>query len=185
MSRRNKIATFAAASIFALSLGGSAMAATTADVTQRITEGQLTATVASGELGSVVYSHAAVPNAGSLTLSVNDLRGTYAGWSVTIQSSEFKYNGTVAGSHNIPADNFMLGQTAAPVKVAGQDPTGISGATNGALSAVRTPITAASNAGSGSYTQTLPVTLTVPADSPVGTYVATLTVSTAAAPGSN
>jgi len=174
---------FAAVPLIAFGLSANVMAGTSS-VTQQVTQGELTAWVHGDALNTIAYSHGSQDSFRELTLHVDDLRGTYEGWSVTVKSSDFFYQGPASGNHDIPAANFVLGATRMPIWVSGQAlDAGIAGAAiNGPLDIEQTPLTAKSGHGSGNYTQVLPVTLTVPEGSPVGMYVATLTVHTSAAP---
>jgi hypothetical protein len=166
------------------------MPAVAADsVTQVITSaGSLTASVANASMTSIQYSNTAGSTSGTLVLSVSDPRGTSVGWSVSIQSSDFMWGGGVnANAHNIPASGFAITTVNTPVMTAGQavDATGGPRALSAAaatLDQARTPIAANLGFGSGNYTQSLPVSLVIPALSQTGTYTATLTVLTAAAP---
>lgn len=156
-------------------------------VTQTVTAGTRSASVANLALGSVAYGHSDQASTGTMTLTVDDSSGSNLGWNVTILSSAFVYSGGNSGS-NIPAANFSLTSAAAPVATAGQaiDPVGgpnvpvISPV--GTLDSARKPIQAAVLFGKGTYTQSLGVSLTIPADSAVGTYTGTLTVTAAIGP---
>jgi len=157
-------------------------------VTQEITStGVLSASVTDATLTPVTYSNTAGSSGGSLLLTVADGRGTAAGWSVSISSTAFDYTGSNTAGADIPATGFAIASTGAPAVSAGQ-PVGTGGPTAqsstgvGTLDTARVTIAASSGAGSGTYTQSLPVTLVIPAYSLVGTYVADLTVLTAAAP---
>lgn len=166
------------------------MPAVAADsVTQVITgAGSLTASVANATMSSVAYSNTVGSSTGTLVLSVSDPRGTSVGWSVSIASSDFVWGGTNnLNAHNIPASGFAITAVNTPVMTAGQavDPVGGPRALSAAITTLdqaRTPIAASAGFGSGNYTQSLPVSLVIPAMSQTGTYTATLTVLTAAAP---
>jgi hypothetical protein len=162
------------------------LAATT--VTQQITSaGSLTAAVADASMQSVAYSNTAGSTTGSLLLSVSDPRGTSEGWNVTVQSTDFVWGGSGnANAHDIPATGFAITSVGSPVMTAGQvvgtgGPRAESGAV-ASLDQARMTISADAGYGSGNYTQTLPVSLVIPAMSQAGTYTATLTVQTASAP---
>jgi hypothetical protein len=154
-------------------------------VVQEITGEDITASVASAVLDPLPYSNLQQVNTGSLTLSVDDARGTSAGWSVQILSSDFVYQGTSVSGADIPAANFSITSSSAPALVSGQpiDATGGPYAVDdGALNVAVTTIGANPGFGSGSYTQDLDVSLIVPAQSQTGLYQATLTVAISAAP---
>jgi hypothetical protein len=165
-----------------------AMPVSAADqVTQAVTAGARSASVANLTLGSVATSHSAQTSTGTMTLTADDSTGSNLGWNVTILSSAFVYSGANGGS-DIPASNFSLTSAAAPTRTAGQavDATGgprvpvISPV--GTLDSARKTLQALVLFGNGTYTQALGVSLTIPADSAAGTYTATLTTTIAAGP---
>ena len=89
-------------------------------------------------------------------------------------------------AQNIPASGFAITSVNTPTVVAGQaigvgGPLAV-GAAAASLDVARTPIRANEGFGSGSYAQTLPVSLAIPALSQAGTYTATLTVSITSGP---
>ena len=156
-------------------------------VTQAVTAGSRTASVAALTLGSVEYSHSAPPSTGSMTLTADDSSGSGAGWNVTIQSSDFVYTGANSGT-DIPAANFSLTSAATPAMTAGQAVDGTGGpkvpstSPVGTLDSARKVIAADANFGKGTYTQALGVSLAIPAQSAAGTYTGTLTTTISAAP---
>ena len=185
--RRRMALGLGAGALLVATAAGSAQAADT--VTQAITAGGLTASVANLALPSVPYQNAARDVTGTMTLTAEDTRGTGAGWKVTIQSSAFVYSGAATGP-DIPAADFALTSAAAPVLVLGQ-PVDATAATGpqvpptfaaGSLDTARQTIHATAAYGQGRYTQQLAVTLTIPAMSDVGTYTGTLTTTITSAP---
>lgn len=171
------------------SLAGSALAAD--QVTQGVTPGSRTASVADVALGSVNYSHSAQTSTGSMTLTADDSTGSNAGWNVTVQTSDFVWSagsGGAASGSDIPAANFSLTSAATPTSTAGQavdatDGPKVPGTSPvGSLDSARKVVQANEGFGNGSYTQDLGVSLSVPAQSAAGTYTATLTTTIAAAP---
>ncbi|MGI8425147.1 MAG: hypothetical protein ACR2FO_00555 [Actinomycetota bacterium] len=160
-------------------------------VTQVVTAGARTASVANLTLGSAAYSHSAQSNTGSMTLTADDSSATGLGWNVTVQTSAFVYSGAnAAGATNIPAANFSLTSAAAPTVVAGQvvDVLGIGGpkvpiiSPVGTLDSARKTLQANPLFGQGTYTQALGVSLSIPAQSVAGTYTGTLTTTISAGP---
>ena len=143
------------------------------------------ASVADLVLGAVNYSHSAQESNGTLVLTASD--DAADGWNVTIVSSAFVYSGTNGGT-NIPAANFAITAAAAPVITAGQaiDATGgpkvPAVSPVGTLDTARKTIQANGGFGQGTYTQSLGVRLTIPAQSRAGTYTGTLTTTIAAGP---
>lgn len=154
-------------------------------ITQGITAGTGSASVADLNLGTLGYSHDAQNSTGTMVLTVDDSRGTGAGWTATIISSAF-----VNGANSIPAANFALTVADAPVMTDGQaiDVTAGNGpaiptlSPVGTLEVTRTTLEAGLGFGQGTYTQDLDVSLAIPAQARAGTYTGTLTSSFSAAP---
>jgi hypothetical protein len=175
----------------ALLVAASAAPALAADtVTLAITGSGLTASVADLTLPSVAYQNAAHDVTGTMVLTADDSTGSGAGWNVTIQSSAFVWVGTANGGIDIPAVKFALTSAAAPAVTAGQA-ISLAAATGpqvpptsplGTLDTPRKTLAATAAYGAGTYTQTLGVTLTIPAMSRVGTYTGTLTTTITSAP---
>lgn len=171
----------------ALSLGVASAAWGTDNVTQSVTGGTRTASIADLALPGVSYSHSNQTNSGTMVLTVDDSSATGDGWNVTVQAGNFVYSGDNAGT-DIPAANFALTAAATPVSTAGQtiDVTGgpkvPSVSPVGALDTARKVIQADVGYGQGTYTQDLSVDLTVPGQSRAGTYTGTLTTTITAAP---
>jgi hypothetical protein len=189
-TNRLRLAAVAAAAVAVLAIGASpALASDT--VTQNVSPGSRTASVANLALTNVSYAHSAQDSAGTMTLSADDSTGSNAGWNVTIQTSAFAWSAGTGGASSgtdIPAANFSLTSAAAPVSTAGQavDVTGgpkvPSVSPVGTLDSARKTVQADLTFGNGTYTQDLGVNLNVPADSAAGTYTGTLTTTIAAAP---
>jgi hypothetical protein len=162
-----------------------ALAANT--VTQVVTAGSRSASVANVTLGSVAYSHSAQTNTGTMTLTADDSTGSNLGWNVTIQSSAFVYSGSSGGS-DIPASDFSLTSASAATKTAGQAVDAVGGpkvpaiSPVGTLDSARKVLQALALFGNGTYTQSLGVSLTIPAQAAEGTYTGTLTTTISAAP---
>ena len=177
-----------AAALLVATVAGPGFAADT--ITQTITGSGLTASVADLTLTSVAYQNAAHNVTGTMVLTADDSTGTGAGWNVTILVSDFEWVGTANGGIDIPAANFALTSAAAPTLVAGQvvSATAATGpqvpptSPVGSLSSARKTLSATAAYGSGTYTQSLGVTLTIPAQSRVGVYTGTLTTTITAAP---
>lgn len=159
------------------------LAATTA--TQTILDGARTADLSSLTFAPLRYSNAEQHSSGVMTLTADDNTGTGAGWNVTIQSTDFVYTGSYAGT-NIPAANASIVTPGNPVLVTGAAITTAAGpfaGQGGSLDTPRKVLFANAGGGAGSYTQSLPVTLTIPAGSLAGSYTSTFTVTIAAGPG--
>ena len=156
-------------------------------VTQVVTAGTRSASVADLTLSPVSYSTADQISVGTLTLTVDDQSGTAAGWSATLQVSDFAYTGASSGV-DIPASNFAITSLGNPnattgqaVDAAGGPRTPVAGAT-GPLNVARTVLLADAGYGQGSYTQALDVQLTIPGGSVAGAYTGSFTVTVGAAP---
>lgn len=176
------------AGIMAFSAMGVVPALADNSVSQEITcpSPARTAAIANQTLTAVEFSQSQQQQTGTLTLTATDATCTGLGWNVTVQSSALGYTGSGSGS-SIPAANLALGTPNTPTQVSGQAVSAENGpkavGTGGALNNSVEIIDAIANYGMGSYTQTVPVTLTIPARSVVGTYTATLTVTISAGPG--
>lgn len=178
--------TVVAAGMLTTLMATAAIAATSdSTVTQSVSAGSLSATLADLGLTAIEYSHTDTINAGNVGLTVDDSSGTGDGWDVTVQSSDFIYSGDNTGT-DIAASNFALTSAATPVLVAGQaiDATGGPRAVTqtGTLDAARTVIEADPDFGQGEYTQDLGVELTVPGQSRAGSYTGTVTTTATAGP---
>ena len=177
-----------AGALLVATVAGPAAAADT--VILSITGSGLTASVADLTLTSVPYQNAAHNVSGSMVLTADDSTGSGAGWNVTIISSAFVWVGTANGGTNIPAANFALTSAAAPAMIAGQV-VSVAASTGpqvpptspfGTLDTARKTLVATAAYGQGTYSQALGVTLTIPAMSRVGTYTGTLTTTITSAP---
>ena len=157
------------------------------EVTQVITAGTRSASIADLALASVAYSHSAQTSTGTLTLTADDSTGSNLGWNVTVQASAFAYTGGNGGT-DIPAASFSLTSASAATRTAGQAVSGIGGPSVplispvGTLDSARKVLQAQPTFGNGTYTQQLGVSLSIPAQSAAGTYTGTLTTTISAAP---
>lgn len=166
-------------------------------ITQTVTGGSRTASVADLALADVATSHSGTAlNTGVMTLSVDDSTGTGAGWNVTEQVSSFAYTAGGNSGTAIPAANFSITSVGAVTSSAGQAidvvgtdvaPTGpqsgnIDTGVTGTLDGPVTVLRAGASFGQGTYSQAINVNLAVPANSRVGTYTGTLTTTITAAP---
>lgn len=157
-------------------------------ITQTINAGTRTSSIADLTLGAVSYSHSAQASTGTMVLTADDSSGSGLGWNVTVQSSAFVYSGPNSGT-NIPAANFSITSAAGPTATAGEPVDLIGGpmvpltfTTPATLDSARKTLQAELTYGEGTYTQGLDVSLAIPAQSRVGTYTGTLTVTISAGP---
>lgn len=177
-----------AAALVVATVAGPAFAANT--VTQAITGSGLTASIADLMLTSVAYQNAAHDVTGTMVLTADDSTGSGAGWNVTIMASDFVWVGTANGGTDIPAANFALTSAAAPALIAGQavSATAATGpqvpptSPIGTLDTARKTLSATAAYGAGTYSQSLGVTLAIPAQSRVGVYTSTITTTITSAP---
>jgi hypothetical protein len=181
--------------VVGISLAAGLGPASAADsVTQAVTGGSSTASVANLALTSVTSTHSLQNSTGTMTLAVDDSTGTGAGWNVTEAVSAFAFTGGT-GSTAIPAANFSITSVGAVTSSAGQAidingtqlaPTGPQSGTlagvTGTLDAPVKVIRAGVDFGQGTYSQPINVNLAIPADSRAGTYTGTLTTTISAAP---
>jgi hypothetical protein len=182
--RSSAAVVFAAAALLALAMPVGA--ANT--VTQTINAGTRSASIADLTMGAVTYSHSAQANTGTMVLTADDSSGSGAGWNVTIQSSAFVYSGPNLGT-NIPAANFSITSASGATATAGESVDAIGGpkvpstfTTPATLDVARKTLQAELYFGEGTYTQNLGVSLAIPAQSRVGTYTGTMTVTISAGP---
>jgi hypothetical protein len=189
LSRRRQLALgFGAATLLVGTIASPAFAANT--VTETITGSGLTASVADVTLASVAYQNSAHNVTGTMVLTADDSTGSGAGWNVTIMSSGFVWVGTANGGTDIPAADFALTSAAPPTLIAGQvvdvalstGPQVPPTSPLGTLDSARKVLVATAAYGAGTYSQALGVTLTIPAQSRVGTYTGTLTTTITSAP---
>lgn len=132
---------------------------------------------ATGDLEDAIdplrFSHASQTlSAGTLSLTVTS--GFCGGWAVSISATDFR---SEAGGAAFGAGNLLMEATGAGSGV--PQPTAmmtLSNAEQAIVAAVNQPLPA------GSYTYAFNLTLTIPGGTPPGTYTATLTVTSTAAP---
>lgn len=175
------------AALLAALVAGAPAGYATDSVTEGVTGGSLTASVANLGLTGIATHHTNQNKTGSMTLTVDDSTGTGSGWNVTIETSDFAYDGDYNGV-DIPAENFSLTSAGTPSMTAGQTVDSTDGpkvpgtSPVGTLDQARKTVQASVDFGKGTYTQSLGVNLVVPADSLVGTYTGTLTTTVSASP---
>jgi hypothetical protein len=157
-------------------------------VTQTINAGTRSASIANLTLSAVSYSHSAQTSSGTMVLTADDSSGSGAGWNVTVQGSDFVYTGSNGGT-DIPAANFSVTAASAATSTAGQTVDGTGGpkvpaafSAPATLDSARKTLQANANYGQGTYTQNLSVSLAIPAQSRVGTYTGTMTVTISSGP---
>lgn len=154
--------------------------------TLTISDGSRTADLSPLTLNPTTYSNEDQITSGVMTLNADDSSGTGAGWNVTVQSSDFAYQGQYAGT-SIPAANLVIDTPGNPVYVAGEAITAAAGpfaGMGGSLDVARRVLFANEGGGKGAYAQDLPVSLTIPGGSVAGSYTSSLTVTISAGPGS-
>ncbi len=156
-------------------------------VVQVVTAGTRSASLTDLTMPSIAYSHSAQANAGTMTLTADDSTGSNLGWNVTVQTSAFVYSGTGSGS-DIPASDFVLTSAGEATATAGQAVSATGGpkvplvSPVGTLDTPRKVLQALALFGKGTYTQSLGVSLAIPAGAAAGTDTGTLTTTNSAAP---
>jgi hypothetical protein len=182
---KTPVLAIVAAAAFLLSAAVPALAGNT--VTQEVTcpTSGRTASLSDLSLANIVYAGTDQVRPGTVALAAADLTCTGNGWNVTVLASSFSYSGT--GSDPVlTAANLALTSAAVPAVVSGQGINPTKGpkvvTTSGALDTGRKVIQAQTNAGQGSYSQALGLSLTIPAYSPAGTYTTTITSTITAGP---
>lgn len=187
LSRRPRAATalFSAAVLITVIVMPASAANT---VTQTINPGTRTSSIADLELGAVDYSHSTQTSTGTMELTADDSSGSGAGWNVTVLSSAFVYSGSNNGT-SIPAANFSITSAGDPTSTAGDAVNPDDGpkvpdafTAPATLDTARKTVHANANFGEGTYAQDLEVSLSIPAQSRVGTYTGTMTVTISAGP---
>jgi hypothetical protein len=152
--------------------------------TATVTGGALTVTtpLAADFAGRSITGKAQITTAALDTFSVDDLRGTGAGWRVTLQASPFTSGTTptrtlAAGSLTMPAPSVS-----SPDTLSG-DPTIAPGPYSLDTVTATTVANAAVDTGMGSYAfSASTMTLALPANVYAGAYTSTVTVSVITGP---
>lgn len=167
-----------------LTIAGMGMWSTSANadngITGTIDPGTLDTALTDASFGGAIpYSFSASTETASTTLSIEDLRGTGAGWKISVEASNL-----VSGADTIPNTGLSFSAVGNPVLVDGQaiDPTNgplRSGPTTASLNSARELVEAQANYGEGSYTQALTLDVQIPALQDAGTYSGTFTITEA------
>jgi ubiquitin len=156
---------------------------TSADVTAGVTGGSRTARLATATFFTAeTYSHDPQFVSAIAILSVDDLSGTNAGWSVTEHASSLVWSaspeGPTEGGANLPASALSISAVGAVETTAGAPWAGET-----AIGTLSSPVKVlATSTGNGAYSAPLTLTLTIPAQASVGNYACTLTTTVSAAP---
>jgi hypothetical protein len=123
------------------------------------------------------YSFSPQDLSGSLTYQV--IGSGCAGWNIQISADDFVYDGSHGGTA-IPNGNVSI--TPGPVSEVTGSTANITVGTPGTLSSSLKVLSAAVNAGTGTYNQTLDVGVAIPGAARVGTYTWNITITAAAGP---
>lgn len=194
MNLKRTVFSFAAASIFALGLGASAMAQTsTGNVIQEIvpaaeSSDTLNAWLEEGSMDEFRFSNESGSSKGGMTLGVKDGRGNNAGWTVTLQATDFKrgeddQNITGLNANPISAEGFKIVENKGIEGIPGKTEGIRADGSSSGLKAEQIVLTADIGAGTGVYHQTYGTELVIPAQQAPGTYTAVVTVGIASGPG--
>lgn len=151
----------------------------------------LTASLQDLALPAVPYSHSVQTTSGRAVLTATDssLAMTGSGWHVSEQASDLVYSGPNEGT-SIPAMNLAIVSVEDPVAATELDqsvsatggPRAPSPAPVGSLDAARVVLQADPEYGSGTYTQGMVLSLTIPPRTRAGTYTATITTTISSGP---
>lgn len=127
------------------------------------------------------FSNQSGTSTGVLTVLIRDERGTYAGWNVTLESSDFIH--ITDDVPAIPASGFTVASSAGIAAEVGAT-DGIDVVNTGvSLNTGPRIVQAVEGAGTGMYAQKLNVELEIPARQPRGEYRSDVTVTIASGPG--
>lgn len=153
-----------------IAMSGSPALAADGDIGITILPGTLTGSIAPVAFTAVTYSENAQTADQSGTLTVNDDRGTDAGWITSLSSSAL-----TGGGQTINATNVSVATIGTVTAESGTVTKG----TAGALATPLTIMSAAVDNGMGTTTADLTLRLNVPAAQKPATYGGTLTVTVA------
>lgn len=183
MNILKKITAGTLALVLATGVAGSVIAqeTDTGDVNVQITEmstgGVLSASISDENFGPHEYSLQDQGVEGDFTINASDLRGTAAGWTVTIKGEDF---GGTNVSNGFSIENLGLAQGS--VEKTSISPHATSAnpvVTNVApvTTSEQTVVTAIAGTGAGEYEAEFDANLNIPGGTLVGTYETTLTVT--------
>ena len=153
-----------------------------------VVAGTRTASLSALTFDEADVSHADEDTTATSTLSVNDLSGSGAGWSVTVQASNLVWsaNGGSANANNdIAAENLSVAVSTVTGGTSESDASLASKVTPGVAGSLNNPVSimsAGSGFGEGAYSSALIFTLNIPANSHNGLYSGTLTTTVSVAP---
>jgi|GEM_PF-1487203 len=150
-------------------------------VTAGITAGKLSATLTAPAFDPVIFSHGEQNPTTTATLTIDDLTGANAGWSVTESASDLVWSAITGGpttGADLPASALSITDVSAVTATLGDPWAGES-----SIGSLGSPVAVlATGTGNGSYFVRLTFTLTIPGQAAVGTYAGTITTTIAAAP---
>lgn len=146
-------------------------------------------------LPSAPSSHAGSTVSGKAVLTVRDTTlylisglGTGSGWNVTVQATDLAYSGPNHGTA-LRAQNLAVTATDPPAASTGSQPVDpVHGPkapvlpAAASLDVARKVLQADARYGAGTYTQGITLSLTIPPDTRVGTYTATITTTITSGP---
>lgn len=124
----------------------------------------------------------------TIPIAVSDLTGSASGWNLTITSTTFT---TALGGHTLPTNASIIASVTAVCTVTGTCSQGTLTNTVGTLPGVpagTTPPTpvkffgTSAGTGTGVYTVTPSITVSIPATTTLGAYLSTVTLAVASGP---
>jgi hypothetical protein len=187
MKLQNRVLAAFSAVVLLLStaIAGSAQTAgqSTVAITADDATNVLIVTITTANFESRPFSFQSQTTPGTLTLQVNDTRGTARGWAVSLAGTEFR-----SPTESFAVTNLSVTPGAPSSIVTGACPVVTSNANQPVvpISQMQTNTqriwTALAGAGSGCFTLPATTSLVIPGGTLVGTYVSTITVSISSAP---
>lgn len=186
MLRNNKIALGLVVAAFTALAPASAMAAS-ATSTGTVSGGTLSLTTAATPTFSATLDGTDQTGTYSVPTTVTDARGTSAGWNVTITSTQFTTGGATPSTLATNASTITGVTNACAPGSTCTNPTNSTTYPVAVPAAATAPaavkyFNAATGTGKGKFTNTPAVSVAIPADSNVGTYSSTLTLSSVSGP---
>lgn len=181
MNFKSKLVSVFGAGIIALSMVGGVAANNQAQVNVQVNRdgsGTLTYSLQARDFNGVNTSYDQnVTSQGTLELTVKDGRFTQEGWTITMSGTTF----TSGTSATIPISNFSVTPESVVADKGQSNPMpaakSLTMSTN-----PQTALEAPRGSGSGEYKATYRGSVSVPANTPAGTYTTTITVNHGAGP---
>jgi hypothetical protein len=185
MNLKSKIATLVLAATVAFGAASPALANdANTKVTQEITAGTVLKAelLPTSTLTAMPFSQTAQTSKGTLNVKIEDSRGTNGGWNVTLQAGEFS-PGSGLTAPAISSKGFVFVNGGGVTASAGKTDNIQTGGQNAPLDTAKRVVYAPQGFGTGIFTQSLNVSLDIPAGQLVGEYQSDITVNITSGPG--